>query len=166
MKIYNAIMIASMVQLSFGEDLPAIADSRTSLRTASGVENSSASELLAAIESHSVEKTRKIMETLVKTNHTRLVIITLYDKSEEVMQEAAKALAISKNKSTALSLLDAARYLDLAVVGGTEAEGMRKRTKKIFDESLSVITGVIVKPEWSEEEKTIAFRQAAEKMRE
>jgi len=159
-------MVAGMMQLVLGEDLPAVMDSRKALRSTSGIEASSAKDLLIAIESHSREEVQKKMEELVKKNQTRLVIITLHDKSEEVMQDAARALAASKKKSTALALLQAEKYLDLAFMGGTEDEKMREKTKKLFEESLSAITGVSVKLEWSKIEKNSAFRHAAEKLKD
>ena len=166
MKTTNIFLLALVANFAFGSDVPSVQNSTTKLETVSGADRAPAQELLSAIRSHSDEKVRVKMRELVQRNKAELVAITLYDVSDNLKLEAARALASVKKKSIARALLDASQGLDLAVRGGTEDEGRRKRTKEAFADSLTAITGIAVNKDWNFEERTKALKEAIEKLPE
>jgi hypothetical protein len=162
MKIQLVILIMLGSLFASGEP----GDARDRLEAVTGPDQHSAHKLLMVIRVQPIEKVRAEMSELVKHQKYHLVSIALTDSSDSVKLEAAISLATVKRKSVAVALFDASKDLEIAVRGGTEADALRARTKQAFENSLSLVTGVLVDQAWSKERKLKEFRDAIAKLPE
>lgn len=159
MKVRLAIFLVSflLVTSQWAEERPWI--NRETLLSLKGDSGVAAKELLESIDAGEQSIIRSKINNVIARGNWEVVALLLRYKSTTARREAAVALGKIKSPDVALKLLEALDVLELPVMGGDESTIEQRDTRRIYEDTLSKITGVKVNPSWTSYQKRTAFRE-------